>query len=316
MKAVRRSVGPLLVQLMIAILWVGEARAADSTPLYVQPPQRPLGGLASQDSPGSFGFPYTAFDNFTLTADASIATVEWQGSYSSSGGTMTGVEITFWSDDAGLPGEALQTYEIAGNAGETFLASDVFGFRAHTYTAPLPTPFAADAGTTYWLSIRPTVSFPPQWFWRQGDGGDERSAQFARVVSPNYWTIPADLAFALLGAPSVLRVAIDIKPGGSPNSLNPRSRGKIPVAILTSAAFDATTVDPITVRFGADGTEAAPVHAALRDVDRDGDTDMVLHFNTQDTGLLCGDVSATLTGETFDGETIEASDTIRTTGCK
>ena len=111
-------------------------------------------------------------------------------------------------------------------------------------------------------------------------------------------------------------VQIDIKPGSFPNSINPRSRGKIPVAILTTDSFDATTASPNTVRFGPTGTEAAPVHSALADVDGDGDIDLILHFKTQATGIKCGDVSALLTGETFGGQAIEGSDSIRTVGCK
>ena len=36
-------------------------------------------------------------------------------------------------------------------------------------------------------------------------------------------------------------VAIDIKPGSYPNSINLKSNGKVPVAILSSPTFDATT---------------------------------------------------------------------------
>ena len=111
-------------------------------------------------------------------------------------------------------------------------------------------------------------------------------------------------------------VAIDIKPGSDSNPINPRSKGKIPVAILTTDTFDATAVEPTTVRFGPNGTEAAPVRSALEDVDGDGDTDMILHFKTQDTGIVCGDTSASLTGETFGGQAIEGSDSIKTVGCK
>ena len=46
------------------------------------------------------------------------------------------------------------------------------------------------------------------------------------------------------------RVEIDIKPGSDPNSINLRSKGVIPVAILTTEDFDATTVDPLSVEFG------------------------------------------------------------------
>lgn len=111
-------------------------------------------------------------------------------------------------------------------------------------------------------------------------------------------------------------VEIDIKPGSFPNSINPRSKGVIPVAILTTDTFDATTVDSTTVLFGPTGTEAAPVQSALEDIDGDGDTDMILHFNTQETGILCGDASAFLMGETLGGQAIEGADSIKTVGCK
>jgi hypothetical protein len=118
-----------------------------------------------------------------------------------------------------------------------------------------------------------------------------------------------------MGIPTpVIEVVIDIKPGSDTNPINPRSKGKIPVAILTTRTFDATTVDPGTVRFGRTGTEAAPVQSALEDVD--GDLDMILHFNTQETGIQCRDTSASLTGKTFSGQAIQGSDSIVTVGCK
>ena len=136
-----------------------------------------------------------------------------------------------------------------------------------------------------------------------------------------------DLAVANIGSntvsillntslPTTITVAIDIKPGSFPNSINPKSRGVIPVAILTTDSFDATTVDSTTVLFGPTGTEAPPVHAAIEDVDLDGDTDLILHFNTQATGIQCGDTSASLSAETFSGQMIEGSDSIKTAGGK
>lgn len=119
----------------------------------------------------------------------------------------------------------------------------------------------------------------------------------------------------VLTSPLVATVQIDIKPGSFPNSINPRSRGKIPVAILTTDTFDATTANPATVRFGPTGTEVGPVHSALEDVDGDGDIDLILHFITRATGIKCGDVSALLTGKTFGGQAIQGSDSITTVGC-
>ncbi|MBA7692164.1 hypothetical protein ES703_100722 [subsurface metagenome] len=107
-------------------------------------------------------------------------------------------------------------------------------------------------------------------------------------------------------------VEIDIKPGSDPNSINPDSKGVIPVAILTTADFDAASVNATTVRFGKEGNEAAPVHYALEDVDGDGDFDMILHFKTQKTGITAGDTEATLRGKTTDGIEIIDTDFVRT----
>jgi hypothetical protein len=108
---------------------------------------------------------------------------------------------------------------------------------------------------------------------------------------------------------------IDIKPGSFPNAINPKSKGVIPVAILTTNTFDATTVDPLSVKFGPNGAAEAHGRGHYEDVDEDGDLDLVLHFRTQETGIQCGDTSASLTGETGDGEVIQGADMITTVGC-
>jgi hypothetical protein len=89
----------------------------------------------------------------------------------------------------------------------------------------------------------------------------------------------------------------------------------IPVAILTTDAFDATTVDPLSVRFEPKGATEAHNKGHIEDVNQDGEPDLVLHFRTRATGIKCGDISASLTGETVDGEPIQGSDSIKTVGC-
>ena len=107
-------------------------------------------------------------------------------------------------------------------------------------------------------------------------------------------------------SPPAPSVAIDIKPGSDENPINLKSKGVIPVAILTNADFDASTVDGSSVVFAGASTAHGGGH--LEDVDGDGDTDWVGHFRTQDTSIGPGDTEASLTGETTDGQALEGSD--------
>jgi len=114
----------------------------------------------------------------------------------------------------------------------------------------------------------------------------------------------------------VLEVTLDIKPDGFPNSINPYSRGVIPLAVLGSETFDVANVDVTTLAFGPGGAPIAHLSGHLQDVNYDGITDLVTHYRTRDTGIVCGDESATLTGETLDGLPIEGTDSIQTVGCR
>lgn len=115
--------------------------------------------------------------------------------------------------------------------------------------------------------------------------------------------------------PIIEIITIDIKPGSDPNAINPESKGVIPVAVLGSMDFDATQVDFSTVEFGPG--KASPVHDGhVENVNGDGFDDMVFHFNTQGTGITCGDTEATLSGETFGGDAFTGTDSVKTAGCK
>jgi hypothetical protein len=114
-----------------------------------------------------------------------------------------------------------------------------------------------------------------------------------------------------------LEVDIDIKPWSDPNSINTKSKGLIPVAILGSAIFDVTDIVVTTLAFGPDYAE--PAHDLtdpdvyndhLQDVDVDGYLDLVCHFKTQEAGLAKGDTDATLTGETNDGVIVYGTDSV------
>lgn len=112
----------------------------------------------------------------------------------------------------------------------------------------------------------------------------------------------------------VLRVSIDIKPGSARNVVNLKSRGVIPVAILTTDTFNATRVETQSVRFGPSAATARG-RGHIEDVNRDGRPDLVLHFRTQETGIQCSDQTVSLTGETIAGESIRGSDSVTIVGC-
>ena len=99
-------------------------------------------------------------------------------------------------------------------------------------------------------------------------------------------------------------VVIDIKPGSYPNCINLWCNGRIPVAVLTTPNFNASTVDRHTVVFAG----ASPVHWAMKDVDRDGDLDLVLHFKCRDVRIPRDATQACLQASTYDGMSIIGCD--------
>ncbi|MCP2242474.1 YncE family protein [Lentzea aerocolonigenes] len=110
-------------------------------------------------------------------------------------------------------------------------------------------------------------------------------------------------------------VTIDIKPGDNQNVINTKSMGKVPVAILGTAAFNPLkTVNPKSLTFGLNGTERSLATCDTRrgeDVNRDGHLDMVCHFETRLTGLGTTSTQATMRGQLTNGTQFSASDKVR-----
>jgi hypothetical protein len=117
----------------------------------------------------------------------------------------------------------------------------------------------------------------------------------------------------------LVTVAIDIKPGSGPNSINPKSKGKIPVAILSTTDFNAPKmVDRDSLTFGSTGDEPSLAFCNPKgeDINGDGLKDLVCHFYTEDTAFECGNTEGVLNGMTMDGTPIGGRDSVRIVPCK
>ena len=132
-------------------------------------------------------------------------------------------------------------------------------------------------------------------------------------------TIVGNLALSVVSELIPEPIAIDIKPQSDPNSINPRSKGKIPVAILSTTDFSAPDeVDIDSLMFGASGGEESLsfCNHSPEDVNGDGYDDLVCHFYTQMTGFDCEDREGIVRGLTIDGIPIEGRDSVKIVPCK
>lgn len=115
-------------------------------------------------------------------------------------------------------------------------------------------------------------------------------------------------------------VIVDVKPGDNPNVINRDSHGVVPVAILSTENFDATTVDPETITL-ADASVKVKKNGtrmvAFEDVNEDGLVDLLFHVSTQDLQLEESDSEVVLEGQildkTLDGKPVKVkgSDSVR-----
>lgn len=219
---------------------------------------------------------------------------------------------------------------IYDDAGVLVASVDAAVGQGFDQSVTIPITTALVSGSTYRIGF--FIVTDPPW----GGSGDFLDADPSGLEIDDYveptnslqilqaWQIPSDSfptnfnSFLPLMTVTVedllVPIDIDIKPGSDPNPVNPKSNGVIPVAVLGSTDFDAMQVDFSTVTFGPDGATSAH-DGHVEDVNDDSIMDMMFHFKTQETGIVCGDTEATLTGETFDETQFTGTDTIKTVGC-
>lgn len=230
-------------------------------------------------------------------------------------GNATGVDVDYYVF-YGTEGDVL-TFDIDGGIGgaqsvDTIMA--IFNVSAnYKMETQNDDPKSIDAGSSSLSDARienfrvPTsgyyvvgVSGYPRWF---SSGG---SILNANNVTDN---MRGDYKLIVSGAtPQVQQINIEIKPGSDALApINPRSNGKIPVALLSSSSFDAMHIDPKSLTFGASGDENSLSHCGRsgEDVNGDGRLDLVCHFDNQKAGFVKGDTEGILRGKMTWGTAIE-----------
>ena len=224
----------------------------------------------------------------------------YNGDYSFDGSTDYGYNISALESvyPESVASEMAYMYYInLGNTG----AYDIYGKLQPDYGPSNTGPFINLDSHDYWSGTA-NPDYPGgkgAWYFYFGYGlqvGDG-----AATTSPTAWAVrDGDVE-------PPITITLDIKPGVFPNTIICGSKGLVPVAILTTPDFEASTVDPVTVTF--DGTTVA-TKSRMIDVDHDGDKDLLLYFNTQDLNLNKDSTRATLTGTTDDGIDIVGTDSV------
>ena len=114
--------------------------------------------------------------------------------------------------------------------------------------------------------------------------------------------------------PEVMYIDINVKPGTVTRSrIDGKAKGVIPVALMSSPTFNATTVDVKTVTFGKTGTEGSLRNCAKgrHDFNKDGRPDLLCHFENHLSGFAAGDLQAFVKGKTVDGVAFEGRGSLK-----
>jgi hypothetical protein len=170
-----------------------------------------------------------------------------------------------------------------------------------------PVAYSLPQGSQPWATYQPGGLIPgigvdADWIW-----GTPLTSDFEQTAATEYhiyrYRVPP------------LGVAIKIKPGSDTASINLGSAGVIPVAILSSATFDASQVNPASVSLAGARVnligKAGRYSCSSQDVNSDGRADLVCHVETAAFLLEPGESTAMLEGETYDGASIRGQEIIR-----
>ncbi len=282
--------------------------------------------LGDPSNVGAYGLPsaYGTFDQ-----DGNMW--EWNEALIEVYGERRGMRGGSWSREAGCLPAPERQYNYGGiNCGDV-------GFRVALIPEP-GTPPIADADGPYTIYVGDTLTLDASgstdydndmvsYLWDlddnnsfETDAGDHAVfdvsytyLQSLGLVVDNTYNIRLkvtdsvgqsdvnDTTLAIIPIPALL-VFVDIKPGSCPNPVNVKSSGVLPVAILGTADFDITTIDPTSIRLAG----VSPLRSSFEDVagpvadsndcnctedGPDGFLDLTLKFKTQKIVDAIGDVN-------------------------
>jgi hypothetical protein len=131
------------------------------------------------------------------------------------------------------------------------------------------------------------------------------------MPKPNSTISLGSYTFSITPAvPPALQVKIEVKPGsGALAPINPKSKGNLPVALISSDDFDALQVEvmPTSLKFGATGDEESLRKCDTKgvDVNGDGKLDMVCHFENELAEFTAGSLVGLLKGKLKSGQAVE-----------
>jgi hypothetical protein len=174
-----------------------------------------------------------------------------------------------------------------------------------------------DAGSTegqngQWDARIDNFTLPATGLYTIGVSSQPRTFQDGGTLSSNTLGSNSNGTYTLLisGVKCGIRIDAKIKLGGTPEDgapVNPRSKGNIPVSLLSSPEFDTPEVDQQSLRFGARGDEASWLRCNKADMDMnaDGKPDLVCHFDTQTAAFDAGSIEGIVTGSLKDGRRFE-----------
>ena len=168
-----------------------------------------------------------------------------------------------------LVGARGQDLRGSRDQGQVFIFSGANGRRLHTFDIPMR-------------------EIKAEFGWSVAGAGDVNRDGIPDVLvgASEFDVGGRGQAFLFVSGPAMPRwVALNILP----KQINRQTQAVLPVAILTTAKFSAAQVDPLSVRLGPGQAQELHRQGHFRDVDGDGDKDLVLHFKTQAIGLGCGE---------------------------